>query len=85
MSHRTSFYSAMISGVLGSAMAFLIFNMASEHVEARQTALTLNLIPVIAIALGALLGRGIPSAIQLAGSAVVLVSLFFLESSEIEQ
>jgi drug/metabolite transporter (DMT)-like permease len=76
----TSFWSAVLAGLLGSAFAFLMFNYASQHVATRHTAMSLNLIPVVAIAVGALLGRGLPTSIQLAGAAVVLVSLLALDS-----
>lgn len=78
----TGTLSAIIAGVLGSGFAFLLFNTASEHVSTRETAITLNIIPVVAIAAGALLGRGIPTFIQIIGAAIVLASLFFLETDE---
>ena len=81
-SRTTGFWAAIMAGLLGSAFAFLLFNMASEHVSTRQTAMTLNLIPVIAIAAGALMGRGIPTLIQVLGAGIVLASLFFLEVDE---
>jgi drug/metabolite transporter (DMT)-like permease len=81
-SHRTSFTAAALAGLLGSAFAFLMFNSASKLVPTRQTALTLNLIPVIAIVLGGALGRGWPTGPQLVGAVVVLGSLLFLESTE---
>ena len=80
--YRTSFHAAMMAGILGSAFAFLMFNWASEHVPARQIALTLNTIPVVAIALGALLGRGLPTPLQVVGAVIVLASLVFLENAE---
>ena len=79
------FMAALAAGVLGIGVAFLLFNAASENVSARQTALTLNLIPVIAITFGAIIGRGLPTSIQVVGAAVVLVSLFFLETEELAQ
>ena len=82
VAHRTSFAAAAMAGLLGSAFAFLMFNSASKQVPTRQTALTLNLIPVVAILLGGVLGRGWPTGAQLVGSVVVLGSLLFLESSE---
>ncbi len=80
----TGFWAAIVAGLLGSAFAFLFFNMASEHVTTRQTAMTLNLIPVIAIAAGAVMGRGIPTWIQVFGAVIVLCSLFFLETDDEE-
>ena len=76
----TGTLSAIVAGVLGSGFAFLLFNTASEHVSTRETAITLNIIPVVAIAAGALLGRGLPTIIQVIGGVFVLGSLFFLET-----
>ena len=84
-SRTTGFWAAVAAGLLGSAFAFLLFNMASEHVSTRQTAMTLNLIPVIAISAGALMGPGIPTLVQVFGAAIVLGSLFFLEVDESDE
>lgn len=80
--HPVNFAAAAMAGLLGSAFAFLLFNSASRKVPTRQTALTLNLIPVVAIVLGGIIGRGWPTPWQLAGATVVLGSLLFLESAE---
>ena len=78
------FWAATAAGMLGIAFAFLLFNQASENVTARQTALLLNLIPVIAITIGAIIGRGLPTPVQAIGAVIVLVSLFALETKELE-
>lgn len=76
----TGTIAALLAGCLGSGFAFLLFNMASERVSTRETAMMLNTIPVVGIAVGALLGRGVPTLIQILGGAFVLASLFFLET-----
>lgn len=76
----TSFWAAVVSGLLGSAFAFLMFNYASQHVPTRHTAMSLNLIPVVAIVVGAVLGRGLPTPVQMVGAAVVLASLLALDT-----
>lgn len=78
--NSTPTLSAMLAGFLGSGFAFLLFNTASEKVSTRETAMMLNTIPVVGIAAGALLGRGIPTLVQILGGAFVLASLFFLET-----
>lgn len=78
--NSTGTLSAIMAGFLGSGFAFLLFNTASEKVSTRETAMMLNTIPVVGIAAGALLGRGIPTLIQVLGGAFVLGSLFFLET-----
>jgi len=78
------FWAAVLAGIVGIAIAFLLFNQASENVTARQTALLLNLIPIIAIVIGAVIGRGLPTPVQIIGAAIVLVSLFALETKELE-
>ena len=78
--HSTGTLAAMMAGFLGSGFAFLLFNTASEKVSTRETAMLLNTIPVVGIAAGAVLGRGIPTLIQIIGGAFVLGSLFFLET-----
>ena len=51
----------------------------------KQTALTLNIIPVVAILFGAVLGRGLPVGAQYVGIVLVLISLLALESGHDEK
>lgn len=74
------FYMAVLGGVVGTTLPFLLFNYAAPKLTTKQTALTLNIIPVVAILSGAALGRGIPVGAQYLGIALVLTSLFALES-----
>lgn len=78
--NSTPTLAAIMAGFLGSGFAFLLFNTASEKVSTRETAMLLNTIPVVGIVAGALLGRGIPTVVQILGGAFVLGSLFFLET-----
>ena len=69
---------AIGAGIFGVAIPFLLFAEAARFVPARHAALSLNIIPVVGISLGALLGRGLPTALQYVGGALVLISLFAL-------
>jgi len=74
------FYIAVLAGVIGTTLPFLLFNYAAPKLTTKQTALTLNIIPVVAILFGAVLGRGLPIGAQYVGIVLVLVSLLALES-----
>lgn len=63
------------AGIFGVAIPFLLFAKASEHVPARHAAIALNIIPVVGISIGALMGRGLPTMLQLIGGAIVIASL----------
>jgi drug/metabolite transporter (DMT)-like permease len=79
------FYMAVLAGVIGTTLPFLLFNYAAPKLTTKQTALTLNIIPVVAILFGAVLGRGLPVGAQYVGIVLVLVSLLALESGHDEQ
>jgi drug/metabolite transporter (DMT)-like permease len=74
------FYMAVIGGIVGTTLPFLLFNFAAPNLTTKQTALTLNIIPVVAILSGAVVGRGLPVGAQYLGIALVLISLLALES-----
>jgi drug/metabolite transporter (DMT)-like permease len=78
------FYIAVLAGVIGTTLPFLLFNYAAPKLTTKQTALTLNIIPVVAILFGAVLGRGLPVGAQYAGIVLVLISLLALESGHDE-
>lgn len=79
------FYVAVLAGVVGTTLPFLLFNFAAPNLTTKQTALSLNIIPVVAILFGAILGRGLPVGTQYVGIALVLISLLALESGHDEQ
>ena len=79
------FYVAVLAGVIGTTLPFLLFNYAAPKLTTKQTALTLNIIPVVAILFGAVLGRGLPVGTQYAGIVLVLISLLALESGHDEE
>ena len=79
------FYVAVLAGAVGTTLPFLLFNFAAPKLTTKQTALTLNIIPVVAILFGAVLGRGLPVGAQYLGIVLVLVSLLALESGHDEQ
>jgi drug/metabolite transporter (DMT)-like permease len=74
------FYVAVLAGIIGTTLPFLLFNFAAPNLTTKQTALTLNIIPVVAILFGAVLGRGLPVGAQYVGIVLVLASLLALES-----
>jgi drug/metabolite transporter (DMT)-like permease len=67
---------AVLAGLFGVAIPFLLFNYASSLVPTKYSALALNAIPVVGIGFGALLGRGLPTPIQALGGLIVVVSLY---------
>jgi drug/metabolite transporter (DMT)-like permease len=67
---------AVLAGLFGVAIPFLLFNYASSLVPTRYSALALNAIPVVGIGFGALIGRGLPTPIQAIGGLIVVVSLY---------
>lgn len=79
------FYMAILGGIVGTTLPFLLFNFAAPNLTTKQTALTLNLIPVVAILSGALVGRGLPVGAQYLGIVLVLISLLALESGHDEE
>lgn len=79
------FYVAVLAGVVGTTLPFLLFNFAAPNLTTKQTALSLNVIPVVAILFGAILGRGLPVGTQYVGIVLVLISLLALESGHDEQ
>ena len=79
------FYVALLAGIVGTTLPFLLFNYAAPNLTTKQTALSLNIIPVVAILFGAVLGRGLPVGTQYFGIVLVLVSLLALESGHDEQ
>ena len=70
------------AGVFGVAIPFLLFARASEHVPARHAAIALNIIPVVGISIGALMGRGIPTPVQIIGGVIVIGSLMAFNQRE---
>lgn len=78
------FYVAVLAGIVGTSLPFLLFNYAAPKLTTKQTAITLNLIPVVAILFGAVLGRGLPIGAQYVGIALVLISLLALETGHDE-
>lgn len=79
------FYVAVLAGVVGTTLPFLLFNFAAPNLTTKQTALSLNIIPVVAILFGAILDRGLPVGTQYVGIVLVLISLLALESGHDEQ
>ncbi len=72
--------SAALGGAMGTSLAFLLYNFGAKTASTKQAALSLNLIPIVAIISGALLGRGLPTPLQYVGIVLVLVSMLALET-----
>jgi len=66
---------AVGAGIFGVAIPFVLFAQAANQVPSRHAAIALNVIPVVGITLGAVLGRGLPTPMQYVGGALVLASL----------
>lgn len=81
----TAAIAAAGAGIFGVAIPFLLFAKAAAVVPARHAAIALNIIPVVGISLGALLGRGVPTPLQYAGGALVIASLLALSLRESDQ
>ncbi len=77
--------SAILGGAMGTSIAFLLYNFGAKTASTRQAALSLNLIPIVAIVSGAMLGRGFPTRLQYVGIALVLVSMLALETEHPEE
>jgi len=67
---------AISSGIFGVGLPFVAFNFLSGQLSSKVTGSALNLIPVAGVAASALLGRGIPTAIQTMGGVLVLISIW---------
>ena len=67
---------AVATGLLGSAIPFLLYNTAIRDLQASVSAIILNLVPVFGAGLAVVLLGSILSVMQLFGTAVILASLF---------
>lgn len=63
------------TGVLGSAVPFLLYNLAVREVTASRAAITLNLIPVFGVVAAFVFLGERPGLPQLAGGALILIAL----------
>jgi drug/metabolite transporter (DMT)-like permease len=66
---------AVATGVLGSAVPFLLYNAAIASTRASRAAIVLNLIPVFGVLFAFVLLGERPGPIQLAGGALIVVAL----------
>jgi drug/metabolite transporter (DMT)-like permease len=67
------------AGIFGVALPFVWFAKAAIEVPTGHAAIGLNLIPIVGIALGAVIGRGLPTTMQVVGGSMVLFSIFLLQ------
>jgi drug/metabolite transporter (DMT)-like permease len=65
----------LATGVVGSAVPFLLYNLAVRTVTASRAAITLNLIPVFGVLAAFVLLGERPGLAQLAGGALILMAL----------
>jgi drug/metabolite transporter (DMT)-like permease len=73
---------AVLTGVLGGAVAFLLYNIAIERVRASTAGAVLNLIPVFGlIAAVGVLGEPL-ELLQLVGGATIITGLYWLTRAE---
>jgi len=66
---------AVATGVLGSAVPFLLYNAAIASTAASRAAAVLNLIPAFGVLFAFVLLGERPGAVQLAGGALIVVAL----------
>ena len=78
------YLAAIGSGIFGVALPFVWYAKAAVSVSTGHAAIGLNLIPVFGIAIGILIGRGLPTQLQLLGGIMVLASVFAIQSRNTE-
>ncbi len=76
---------AIASGIFGVGLPFVAFNYLSSQMPSKITGSALNLIPVAGVAASAILGRGIPTAIQAIGGVIVLASIWGVSRTTITE
>jgi len=69
---------AVATGLLGSVIAFLLYNHAIARTPASRAAIILNLIPVFGTLAAVVLLAERPGPLQLAGGAIIILSLLVL-------
>jgi drug/metabolite transporter (DMT)-like permease len=74
---------ALATGVLGSAIPFLLFNTAIGDIAVSASVVILNLIPVIGAGLAVVLLGDHLGVVQLLGAAAVVASAFAVERSSV--
>lgn len=74
------FVAAIGSGIFGVALPFVWYARAAVTVSTGHAAVSLNLIPIFGIAIGAVLGRGLPTSLQLLGGLLVFASVFAIQN-----
>jgi drug/metabolite transporter (DMT)-like permease len=73
---------AVATGLLGSVIAFLLFNVAIARTSASRAAIILNLIPVFGTIGAIVLLAERPTRLQLVGGTTILVGLLVLDDDE---
>jgi probable blue pigment (indigoidine) exporter len=73
---------AVVTGLLGSALPFLLYNIAIRDVSVSIAAVILNLIPVFGAGLAVLLLDNRLSALQLLGAAAIVLAAFGIDRSD---
>jgi drug/metabolite transporter (DMT)-like permease len=70
---------AVATGLLGSAIPFVLYNIAIRDIDVTGAALILNLIPVFGVVLAVVLVGEHPSWVQLAGGAAIIFAALGVE------
>lgn len=79
----TNYLAAIGAGIFGVALPFILYAKAATLVKTAHAAVALNLIPIVGIGFGAMIGRGLPTNLQLIGGALVISSVLLLERREV--
>jgi probable blue pigment (indigoidine) exporter len=70
------------TGLAGTAVPFLLYNVAIRDIEVTEAALTLNLIPVFAVVLAITLLGEHPSWLELVGGGAIIAAALTAQSGE---
>lgn len=75
----TNYLAAVGAGIFGVALPFILYAKAATLVKTAHAAVALNLIPIVGISFGAIIGRGLPTEVQMVGGILVISSVLLLE------
>lgn len=78
----TYLFTAILAGVFGIGLAFMLFNFAAKTIKAAYLGIALNFNLVVTFFAAWLLGRGAPGLAQYIGAILILISLQVLREKE---
>lgn len=78
----TYLFTAILAGIFGIGLAFMLFNFAAKTIKAAYLGIALNFNLVVTFFAAWLLGRGAPGLAQYIGAILILISLQVLREKE---